>query len=69
MTEQIYNYDPAQALDDPEAILETIYLFSNLANAAHLNESLAQLERGEVVTVDYDRNDGDYTREHPCLDP
>ncbi|GAJ65743.1 prevent-host-death family protein [Edwardsiella piscicida] len=36
-----------------EAMLETIYLFSNPANAAHLNESLAQLERGEVVTVDY----------------
>ena len=36
-----------------EAMLETIYLFSNPANSAHLNESLAQLERGEVVTVDY----------------
>ncbi len=36
-----------------EAMLETIYLFSNPANPAHLNESLAQLERGEVVTVDY----------------
>jgi prevent-host-death family protein len=36
-----------------EAMLETIYLFSNPANAAHLNDSLAQLERGEVVTVDY----------------
>lgn len=32
-----------------EAMLETIYLFSNPANAAHLNESLAQLERGEVL--------------------
>ena len=36
-----------------EAMLETLYLFSTPANAAHLNESLAQLERGEVVTVDY----------------
>ena len=36
-----------------EAMLETIYLFSNPANAAHLNESLAQLEHGEVVSVDY----------------
>ena len=36
-----------------EAMLETIYLFNNPANAAHLNASLAQLERGEVVTVDY----------------
>ena len=36
-----------------EAMLETIYLFSNPTNAAHLNESLAQLERGEVVTVSY----------------
>ncbi|WP_429231835.1 type II toxin-antitoxin system Phd/YefM family antitoxin [Aeromonas veronii] len=36
-----------------EAMLEMIYLFSNPANAANLNESLAQLERGEVVTVDY----------------
>ena len=35
------------------AMLETLYLFSTPANAAHLNESLAQLERGEVVTVDY----------------
>ncbi|GAB3215131.1 hypothetical protein GCM10027295_07730 [Pseudaeromonas pectinilytica] len=35
-----------------EAMLERIYLFSNPANAVHLNESLAQLERGEVVTVD-----------------
>ncbi|ELM3722618.1 type II toxin-antitoxin system Phd/YefM family antitoxin [Edwardsiella piscicida] len=39
--------------DEYEAMLETIYLFSNPANAAHLNESLAQLECGEVVTVDY----------------
>ena len=36
-----------------EDMLETLYLFSTPANAAHLNESLAQLERGEVVTVDY----------------
>jgi antitoxin YefM len=36
-----------------DAMQETIYLFSNPANAAHINESLAQLERGEVVTVDY----------------
>lgn len=36
-----------------EAMLETLYLFSTPANAAHLNKSLAQLERGEVVTVDY----------------
>ena len=36
-----------------EAMLETLYLFSTPANAAHLNESLAQMERGEVVTVDY----------------
>lgn len=36
-----------------EAMLETIYLFSNPANAAHINESLGQLERGDVVTVDY----------------
>lgn len=36
-----------------EAMLETIYLFSNPANAAHLNKSLMQLERGEVVTLDH----------------
>jgi antitoxin YefM len=36
-----------------DAMIETIYLFSNPANAAHINESLAQMERGEVVTVDY----------------
>lgn len=36
-----------------EAMAETIYLFSNPVNAAHINESLAQLERGEIVNVDY----------------
>ena len=36
-----------------DAMVETIYLFSNPANAAHLNESLEQLERGDVVKVDY----------------
>ena len=33
-----------------ESMLETIYLFSNPVNANHLSESLAQLERGDVVT-------------------
>lgn len=38
MAEEFSEFDP------------TVYMFSNLANAAHLNESLVQLELGEVVT-------------------
>lgn len=36
-----------------EAMLEMVYLFSNPVNAAHLNESLVQLDSGDVVIVDY----------------
>lgn len=36
-----------------EALIETVYLFSNHANAAHINESIDQAERGEFVEVDY----------------
>ncbi|EEV3619838.1 type II toxin-antitoxin system Phd/YefM family antitoxin [Escherichia coli] len=36
-----------------EALIETVYLFSNPANAAHINESIDQAERGEFVEVDY----------------
>lgn len=39
--------------DEYAAMIETIYLFSNPANAAHINESLEQLERGDVVDLDY----------------
>ncbi|EET0261145.1 type II toxin-antitoxin system Phd/YefM family antitoxin [Escherichia coli] len=36
-----------------EALIETVYLFSNPVNAAHINESIDQAERGEFVEVDY----------------
>jgi antitoxin YefM len=36
-----------------EALMETVYLFSNPANAAHINESMKQAERGEFVEVEY----------------
>ncbi|MDY1037757.1 type II toxin-antitoxin system Phd/YefM family antitoxin [Lelliottia sp. CFBP8978] len=35
-----------------EAIQETLHLFGNPANAAHLMESIAQAERGEVSGFD-----------------
>lgn len=35
-----------------DAILETLYLFSNPANAAHINASLAELDRGETVEIE-----------------
>lgn len=36
-----------------DAMIETLYLFGNPVNAAHINESMAQAERGEFVEVDY----------------
>lgn len=36
-----------------EALMETLYLFSNPANAAQINESMKQAERGEFVEVEY----------------
>lgn len=36
-----------------EALIETVYLFSNPANAEHINESMRQAERGEFVEVEY----------------
>ncbi|EEJ4252297.1 type II toxin-antitoxin system Phd/YefM family antitoxin [Salmonella enterica subsp. enterica serovar 4,[5],12:b:-] len=36
-----------------EALIETVYLFSNPANAEHINESMKQAERGEFVEVEY----------------
>lgn len=35
------------------SLIETIGLFSNPANAAQINESIAQAERGEFVEVNY----------------
>jgi len=35
-----------------DAILETLYLFSNPANAAHINASLAELDRGDTVEIE-----------------
>jgi antitoxin YefM len=37
--------------EEYEALIETVYLFSNPANAAHINESMKQAERGEFVKV------------------
>jgi len=37
--------------EEYEALIETVYLFSNPANAAHVNESMKQAERGEFVKV------------------
>jgi len=39
--------------EEYEALIETVYLFSNPSNAAHINESMQQAERGEFVNVDY----------------
>ena len=36
-----------------EALMETIYLFSNPINAAHINEAMVQADRGEFIDVDY----------------
>jgi antitoxin YefM len=35
-----------------DAMLETLYLFSNPANAAHINASLAELDRGDTVEIE-----------------
>ncbi|WP_297046437.1 type II toxin-antitoxin system Phd/YefM family antitoxin [uncultured Desulfovibrio sp.] len=42
------------SLADFNSIQETAYLLGNPANAAHLRESLAQVERGEVVSCSLD---------------
>ncbi|MDF7681569.1 type II toxin-antitoxin system Phd/YefM family antitoxin [Enterobacteriaceae bacterium ESL0689] len=39
--------------EEYEALMETVYLFSNPANATHINESMKQAERGEFVEVEY----------------
>ncbi|MBT0718601.1 type II toxin-antitoxin system Phd/YefM family antitoxin [Rosenbergiella epipactidis] len=36
-----------------EALIETIYLFSNPINADHINEAMKQAELGEFVKVEY----------------
>lgn len=35
-----------------DAMIETLYLLSNPANAAHINASLAELERGDTIEID-----------------
>lgn len=35
-----------------DAMLETLHLFSNPTNAAHINASLEELERGDIVEID-----------------
>lgn len=39
--------------EEYEALMETLYLFSNPVNAAYINESMEQAERGEFVEVEY----------------
>ncbi|WP_350355613.1 type II toxin-antitoxin system Phd/YefM family antitoxin [Serratia symbiotica] len=34
------------------AMAETLHLFSNPVNAAHINASLDELERGDIVEID-----------------
>lgn len=41
-------------LDDFTSWQETAYLLKNPANAAHLRESLAQIERGQVAERELD---------------
>lgn len=35
-----------------DAIMETLHLFSNPANAAHINASLEELDRGDITEID-----------------
>lgn len=35
-----------------DAMVETLHLFSNPVNAAHINASLDELERGDIVEID-----------------
>ncbi|MDO6407513.1 type II toxin-antitoxin system Phd/YefM family antitoxin [Pantoea phytobeneficialis] len=38
--------------EEYDAMIETLYLFSNPANAAHLNASLDELDKGDLVEID-----------------
>ena len=42
------------SLADFNSIQETAYLLGNLANAGHLREALAQVERGELARCSLD---------------
>jgi antitoxin YefM len=35
-----------------DAIIETLHLLSNPTNAAHINASLEELERGDIIELD-----------------
>nr|WP_318381417.1 hypothetical protein [uncultured Enterobacter sp.] len=35
-----------------DAMIETLHLFSNPANAAHINASLAELDNDDIVEID-----------------
>lgn len=39
--------------EEYEALMDTPYLFSNLVNIVHINDSMKQAERGEFVEVEY----------------
>lgn len=38
--------------DEYSSMVETLYLFSNPANAVHIEASLAQLDSGDTVEID-----------------
>jgi len=38
--------------DEYSSMVETLYLFSNPANAAHIEASLAQLDSGDTIEID-----------------
>ena len=42
------------AQSEYEGMLETLYLMSNPANAAHLEQGIAQAARGELIEVEWD---------------
>ena len=48
------NHEPmvVMPLKDLEGMEETLYLLSNPANAAHLRESIRQIEAGKMIEVD-----------------
>lgn len=47
MTEPIYDYDPAQALESPEAIAEFIADALDTGDAAYIEKAMAVVTRAE----------------------
>lgn len=42
---------------DYNAMLETMYLQSNLANVSHLNQSIMELNHNQTITIEIDDNE------------